>query len=199
MNLLAKTLISIGCGCVVACAQGTADLDLAHQLGDRETQPAAVNEIVTSGRDRVPLLLAWTKAAPPQLNDLEVTILNDAIADIFGQLKVEEAIPYLVKNIGYQRFPPYPGVIWYKPLPVIEEQLPAMTALIRIGPKAAEAIMRASPWDMGTEGRQRPSFAVSEIAYTMKDHEKEKSFLKGMLALAESECRFAKEGLKRLE
>jgi hypothetical protein len=38
-------------------------------------------------------------------------------------------------------------MVWRKPLFVIEKQEPAMTALIKIGPAAATAIMRASPWN----------------------------------------------------
>ena len=74
-----------------------------------------------------------------------------------------------------------------------------MTALIKIGPAAATAIMRASPWNMGTDERQAAIIAVPKIAHQMKDRKEEVTFLGIMLAQANSERMRAEEGLKRLE
>jgi hypothetical protein len=86
-----------------------------------------------------------------------------------------------------------------KPLSVIEKQEPAMTALIKIGPAAATAIMRVSPWNMGTDERQAAISAVAKIAHQMKDPKEEVTFLGIILAQANSERMRAEEGLKRLK
>lgn len=196
---LAKVLVIISAGRFLAYGQETGDLGIARSLANLDSQQQAVRTLLASGRNKLPLLLSWAEAAPPQLNDLEVTVLCDALADIFGELKTEEAIPFLIKNIGHQRFPPIGGVVWAKPLSVIERQEPAMTALVRMGPTAAVAIIRASPWNMGPEERMATIIAVSEIAYQMKDPKEELTFLKEMLAQSNIERRWAEEGLKRLE
>jgi hypothetical protein len=199
MTYLVKILVIISAIRLLAHGQETGDLGLARSLANLDTQQQAVGKLLASGRDKVPLLLSWTKAAPPQLNDLEVAVLGDALADIFGELKTDEAIPYLIKNIGHQRFPPTSGVVWTKPLSVIEKQEPAMAALVKIGPTGAVAIIRASPWNMGPEERMAAIIAVSEIADGMKDPTEERMFLKGMLAQANNERVWAEQCLKRLE
>ena len=198
MNVSTLTLIAAAVSCVAALGQDADDLTLARLLAHQDTQQAAVRSVTNAG-DRVRVLLSWTKAPPTQLNDLELTVLDDGLADIFGMLKTEDAIPFLLKNIGRQRFPPSGGVIWTKPLAFMEEQMPAMAALIKIGPPAAKAIIQASPWDMGHAERLAAIVAVSEIAYQMKDPQQELTFLRGMLAQANGERRFAEEGLKQLE
>lgn len=198
VNAATSTLLAVIVSCAAGLGQDTHDLDLARLLAHQDTQQAAIRRVIASG-DKLQVLLSFAKAPPVQLDDMELTVLNDGLADIFGMLKIEDAIPFLVRNMGHQRFPPAAGVIWTKPLDLIKEQMPAMAALIKIGPAAASAVMRASPWDMGPEQRLAAIIAVSEIAYQMKDPREERSFLRSMLAQAKVERTWAEEGLKHLE
>jgi hypothetical protein len=198
MNAATSTLLAVIVSCAPGFGQDPDALDLARLLAHPDTQQAAIRRAISSG-DKLQVLLSLAKAPPAQLDDLELTVLNDGLADIFGILKAEDAIPFLVRNMGNQRFPPVGGVIWSKPLDLIKERLPALAALINIGPAAANAIMRASPWDMGPEQRLAAIIGVSEIAYQMKDPHEERTFLRGMLAQANQERIWAQEGLKHLE
>ncbi|HYK18748.1 MAG TPA: hypothetical protein VEV37_12035, partial [Bryobacteraceae bacterium] len=95
-------IIGIGFVCLAAQAQDENDR-LVRLLVNDKTQAKTVADIVASGHDKMSLLLSWTKNPPGRLDPFELETLKVGLADIFGQLKTNEAVPFLVKNIRMQR------------------------------------------------------------------------------------------------
>ena len=84
------------------------------------------------------------------------------LAEAFGKLKTKEAIPFLIKNISLQRGTPSPN-IWMKAPRAIELRLPAVFALIQIGPEASKMLIRAPREELMDEDRLAAIFVVSRI------------------------------------
>lgn len=133
-------------------------LDLAHQLADRETRNAAITELRISGEDKTPLLLAWAENAPSGIDAYQLDI---GLADAFGALKAENAIPFLISQIGLNEFP-YTNV-WTRTPEAVLERLSAVRALIQIGPVASRAVMEAYPKYTTGHERLAAIFVVSHI------------------------------------
>jgi len=195
MNLRAALLaIALAIGCGIMPAQGPGDKELARLLANASTRQSAVTSIVAGGSGKVPLLLSWARNPPTEVNENELYI---GLADAFGQLQTKEAIPFLIKNIGLNRWNDVN--IWLKTAQVIEERLPAAAALTRIGPEASKALIRAS-WDgMRPEDRLAAIFVVSRIASTIKDGDEERAFLHSAVGQANVERYWAENGLKLLD
>jgi hypothetical protein len=167
--------------------QSTTDQDLARGLAS-DARQATVAEVVSSGGAKVGLLLSWTQTPPPHVKRDRLYV---GLADVFGQLKTKEAIPFLIKNITLQRW--LEANTWLKSAEVIEERLPAVAALVLIGPEASKALIRASWGPMTSEERLATIFAVSRI----QDPEA-RDFLVSALAQANLEGIWAQQGLKVL-
>jgi hypothetical protein len=176
-------------------AQDVRDEDLGRQLANDSTQKAAVETIVASGRGKVPLLLKWTRTPPVQLDDIQRLIFRAGLADIFGRLKVEEAIPFLTENITQVRWPLGFGFVWKTP-EAIEAQMPMVAALIQIGPAALDALVRAPYGPSVMEERLARIFVVSRAASTAQDKGRAIQFLREAAAEARLEGYWAGEGLK---
>ena len=123
-------LIIVGLFCITASAQNPNARELARQLADDSARATAVARIVASGSKTVPLLLSLSKKPPAQVNPYALSI---GLADAFGQLKTKEAIPFLIKNISLQRGLATPNTSM-KTAEVIRQRMPAIAALIQIGP-----------------------------------------------------------------
>jgi hypothetical protein len=140
-----------------AIAQSS-DVELARRLADPSARSAASYEIVRSGAVKVPALLQLAESPPASVNRTELLV---SLADIFGQLRTKEAIPFLIQNISLARW--VRPNIWDKAPNVIEEHLPAVTALIKIGPEACKALIdidwMSKPW----EDNLAAIFVVSQI------------------------------------
>jgi HEAT repeat protein len=191
-NLRAALFIALAIRCGMS-AQVRGDRDLASLLANESTRREAVTKIVAAGSGKVSLLLSWARNPPADLNQHELYI---GLADAFGQLRTKEAIPFLIKQIGLNRWRDVNT--WLKTAPVIEERLPAAAALIRIGPEASKVLIRVS-WDgMRPEDRLAAIFVVSRIASTMKDGDEERAFLHSAVGQANMERYWAEDGLKVL-
>ncbi len=193
MSVETSVMIAMVMGCLVAATQDVSDLDLARQLATESTRRSAVARIVASRRDKVPLLLSWTRNPPANVDEHELSI---GLADAFGQLKTKEAIPYLIKNIGIERWRDVNT--WLKTDDVIEERLPAVAALIQIGPEAYDALVRASWKPMDTVDRRAVVFAAVRIVSKTKDPEARR-FFHSVLAEANMLRYWAEAGLKVLD
>lgn len=150
-------LVTIAAGSIAA-AQSTSDLDLARRLASQDGRPAAEAEIVASGAARTPMLLGWSKRPPAGVDPTELFI---GLADIFGELKTKEAIPFLIQNISLGRW--VRPNIWNKAPEVIFGHLPALAALIKIGPEASKALINADWFRLPAEDHLAAIFAVSRI------------------------------------
>jgi len=143
----------------IAAAQAFNDPELARMLSDGRTREAAVASIVAAGAARVPSLLSWTRTPPRGVDRTELYV---GMAEAFGALRTKEAIPFLVQHISIEPWISSPDV-WAKPSDVMEERLPAVGALIRIGPEAAKAILSRA-WDsMGYNDRLAALVVLSRV------------------------------------
>jgi len=182
----------------ILCAQGVQDQDLARRLANDVTQQAAITEVTTSGDKKIPLLLSWTGKPPIPLGELELYIFEGGLADVFGQLKTKKAIPFLIKNINLHRWPDV-APVWMKAPEVIEERMPAIKALIRIGPDALKTLVNETPGPLSSEDRLARVFVVARIASALGQSESARQYLISALGEANAERFWAEEGLKWLD
>lgn len=190
MGLRPSVGIAMAIACMIASAQDTSDEELARLLADSNTRQSAVAKIVASGGSKVLLLLSWTRKPPVQVDESELYI---GLADVFGKLKTKEAIPFLMKNISIQRWPPSPNT-WMKTPQVIEARLPAAAALIQIGPEASKALIHTWEQLVGDE-RLAAIFVVSRI----RGVPEARDFLVSVSGAANMERFWAEEGIKLLD
>ena len=198
MSFKARSAVTLTQGCIVvavlllesACAAGARDRVLANSLANDETREAAIASIVASGRPKVPLLLSWARKAPIQ-NECG---LFTGLADALGRLKTKEAIPFLIRNISEYRSCGVSLAPWLKAPEVIEWNLPAVGALVRIGPDSSKALMTAFPQMTGEEDRRAAIFVISRINGVPEA----RGFLESAMARASRERYWAEEGIKSL-
>jgi hypothetical protein len=170
-------------------AQLTFGQDLATRLADPELRYAAVNSIVDSGGKDLALLLSWTETPPKGVDEWALRV---GLADAFGKLRAKEAIPFLVRNIGLERYF-VRQAFWTKADSVIVSRLPAAAALIAIGPDASKALI-AAPWNKMSVGEHLAAiYTVSRIADPGA-----RDFLMSVHAEG-SEVEFVEEGLKAIQ
>jgi hypothetical protein len=120
--------------------------------------------------------------------------LSLAMAQVFGRLKTVEAIPFLIKNITLQGWPASPNT-WTKTPEVIESRVPAVAALIQIGPVASRALLHVPFQQMTPEDRVAVVFTVGQIPGVPEARE----FLANVGGQANVELFWADEGLKHLD
>jgi hypothetical protein len=189
MNANLRCLILLAtAGWWSAYAQST-DTELARRLADPKARSFATSEILHSGAARIPELLRLAEAPPASVNRTELFI---ALADIFGELRTKEAIPFLIQNISLARW--VRPNIWSKASQVVEGHLPAVGALIKIGPDACKALIEID-WNLKTwEDNLAAIFVVSQIGDPAG-----RPLLVTAIARANLERYQAEEGLKRLD
>ena len=176
--------------CSAACGADKGDRKLAASLARDDTRQAAIASIIASGRDKVPLLLGWIKSPPKGIAGCG---LDTGLEEAFGELKAKDALPFRVENIRVYR-----GCLgtslapWRKAPEVIEWQLPAVGALIKIGPDASRAVMAAFPNMTGEEDRRAAMFVVSRIAGVPEA----RGFLESVLSRTNRERYWAEDALK---
>lgn len=180
---------------IVTSAQENNETELARLLSNEATQEQTVESLVASpDKVRLALLLSWTKDPPRQLNIVERAELYIGMTEVFGRLRTTTAIPFLIENISLQ-LPATPNV-WTKTAASIEERVPAVAALIAIGPDAAKALISAPRERMASEDRLAATFVISQIGTTPDAREYLLSVVKQGNRL---ERYWAEEGLKRLD
>lgn len=198
MTLGLFALIGIaGTGVVLQGAE-IGNRELARRLLDDSTRAGAIAGIAASGIPRVPVLLKWTHKPPIRIDDFDRYRLNTALAEIFGRLRAQEAIPFLIQNITLQNWPLAPNT-WMKTPEVIEQRMPAIEALIQIGPKAYDALIHIPWYRSEPEERLAAILVVSKLAVGMSDHSEAREFLASMAGQANMQRFWAEDGLKRLD
>ncbi|HYM05430.1 MAG TPA: hypothetical protein VEU11_02625 [Terriglobales bacterium] len=176
-------------------AQAPGDMALARELSDSRTRAKAVADIVASNGSTLPLLLVWAQAPPADVDQHELDI---GLADVFGELKTKEAIPFLVGNIGLRR--DHRVNVWLKTPGAIEKELPAAAALIRIGPEGAKAVIQAYWQPMLAEDRAAAIFVVTKTVEASPNAVPEaRGFLQSALAHLRIDRLLAEEGLEGLD
>ena len=145
-----------------ASAQNASDPgDMARLLSNQDTRQSAVDMIAAAGQRYVPMLLSWTRQPPADLDQNELKV---GLADALGRLRTAGAIPFLIENISLRRDRAFDLRPWTKTPAVIEESFPAVMALIRIGPAAAEAVIGAYDRLTTPDGRLAAIFVVTHVA-----------------------------------
>jgi len=166
------------------------DLALANSLANDTTRQAAVASIVASDRSKVPLLLSWARKSPVA----DECGLFSGLADAFGQLKTREAIPFLIEDLSEYRSCGASFAPWLNGPKVIEWNLPAVGALIKIGPEASKALIAAFPKMTKEEDRRAAVFVVSRINGVPEAG----AFLQSVLDQANRERYWAEKAVKSL-
>jgi len=165
--------------------------DLATRLADPEMRYAAVKSIVDSGGKDLALLLSWTEVPPSGVNLFQ---LNLGLIEAFRRLRAKEAIPFLIRHMADDISGINNGNIWMKADSVVETRLPAIDALIAVGPEASKALI-AAPWDkMRLDEQIAALFIVSRIADPAA-----RDFLMSFHVLDAREARYVREGLQRIQ
>ena len=119
---------------------------------------------------------------------------SDGLAEVFGRLRTVEAIPFLIRSIGLELWPPSPNA-WMKTPAVVKERMPAVAALMQIGPAAARALIKTNLDGMTFEERLAAVFVVSQIGGVPESRE----FLSAILGQANLQQHWAAAGLRLLD
>jgi hypothetical protein len=135
-----------------------ADREFARLLATADTRQAAFEKIVAKGNSMLPTLLLWTTSPP---DGVSVRGLNLGLAEVFGRLKTVAAIPFLISHLSIMG--DALGDPSIKSPEVIERAFPAARALIRIGPEASRAVIRACDAPMKHRDRLMAIFVVGRI------------------------------------
>jgi hypothetical protein len=192
-HIVTKVSIAISACLLSAYAQSGQRDPFAVRLVNPDTRQETLDEI-RQNRDKVlPRLLAWAKELPSGFNEFEQRDLQIIMAEIFGNLRVEEAIPFLIANISLDKGPM--TNVWGRTPEVIQARLPGVAALIAIGPEAARTLI-ATPRDrMSPYDRLAAVFVVSRIGGVPGARE----YLNSALGEATALHYRAEEGLRYLE
>lgn len=163
----------------------TPERRLVRLLNAENSWPAAYREVAAARIEWVPRLLEWAEKPPP---DAQTPIFSRGLIRLFGEIKVKDAIPYLVRNVDWQgtRI----GPVWSKPEEVILLRMPAVNALLRIGTDVLPALVKAYLGPSTAEQRLAIVFTLSRL----KDP-RALSVLRDAQSFALTEQRFAQEGL----
>lgn len=187
-------LVGMAWGGLAISAQDARDMELAHQLASENTQRAAAEAIAALGQAKVPLLLVWVQKPPFPLDEVQSMIFRAGLADAFGALKAKDAVPFLIENIEMRRSP-FTLSPWKTPDTIVE-RLPAVAALMKIGPDALKTILDAPFHPMEPDQRLARVFVVSRIAATIQDKSKAIAYLRSASGEGHQQACWADEALQ---
>ena len=168
------------------------DQALAESLSNEATRQTAIASMAVSGSAKVPLLLSWITKRPRHVDGCGFL---DGLVEALGELKVREAVPFLVQNIGLRRSCGVSLAPWLKSPAFIEWHFPAVGALVKIGPEASRAVMVAFDSMADEDDRMAAMFVVSEV----RGVPEARAFLESALARANRERYWAERGIERLD
>ena len=192
-NSLTQIAFALVAALGVAWAQpDSRGLDLlARRLANPATRREAVEEVVASSATLTPVLLAWTTNPP---GGVQVSDLDLGLVDAFDRMKTEAAVPFLIRVVSI-KWAPITVAPWIKGASSVESEYPAAGALIRIGPPAASAVIKAAQGPMTPIERLLAIFVVSQTANVPGARE----FLRAAVLQANDERVWAEKGLEALK
>jgi hypothetical protein len=148
--------LSLLAGGIASAAQGDRG-GLARLLADQSTRQVTVDSLVNSTDHRAAVLLSLAQTPPPGVNKYALDV---GLAETFGRLRTKEAIPFLISNITLQFGGAGPDLL-SRDADSIKSGMPAVAALIQIGPEASRALIRAV-WKMHDRDRIAAIFVISQ-------------------------------------
>jgi len=170
-------------------AQTAGTDDLADGLANEDTRIATIARIVASKEASLPRLLLWASQPPARVDQHGLLI---GMAEVFGQLRTKEAIPFLIRHISPRRW--LEMNIWMKSPQVIEQRMPAVAALIKLGPEASDAVIRAYWGPMNAQDRIAAVFVAARIGDPAA-----RDFFGSVIGQARQEQEWAAEGLEAVK
>lgn len=163
------------------------DARLARMLADPGFRAEAVEQVAARGDEAGRVLMRWTDATP---EGVEARELKVGLADAFGRLRYEPAIPFLMRYLDMERWRMRRMNKWMKTAEVVRETLPAADALIRIGPAALGPLADAVNTGLEPELRLIAVFVASEMGTPAA-----REFLRQMRGYALMEASYAERGM----
>ena len=180
--------------CRVFGAPAIKDSDLAQMLANSETRQRAIGLVMAAPAAKLPVLIAWTQKPPAGVDEFNLRV---GLMDALGELKSKQAIPFLVRNLSRQRAFVGAADIFMKTEESVESRIPAIAALIKIGPDSLPALYNNYS-TASLEDKLATIIVVSRIAATMKDPSGPRGFLITVLGEANMLRDWAEEGSRRL-
>lgn len=127
-----KLICTAALSCIVASAQPTTS-DLSA-LGDPNRRQQALETFVKAGESGLTMLLSAVKSDGAR--GVEPFELRVGLAEAFAAIASPKALPFLVANVSIERHRIRDAKLWFRSPREIREALPAVDALIKIGPAA---------------------------------------------------------------
>src|SRR5215469_3958287 len=159
--------------CMGLSAQQPTLKELAGLVADENTRQQVVSFVSASRRERIPLLMELTADSFPESDSYSLQI---GLAEIFGELKVGESIPFLERHLILQRGEFANFAPWLKTEDVVLRSFPSVQALISIGPSAARALIK----DYATSSKSDERLAAVFVVAHIRDVPEAIEFLKGI-------------------
>jgi hypothetical protein len=157
---------------------------LAQWLSSADKRAEAI-AIVSSNKKRIETLLSWTNNPPAHVSNHQLFI---GLSDAFGILGVKESIPFLIKHIDIERW--HDANTWLKRDEVVLERKPAMSALMKMGADASNALVSAYYGGMKPADQLAAVFVIARL-----HHPSTRGFLETVMAYGRSQARYAELGI----
>jgi hypothetical protein len=133
---------------------------LAGLVAGDDTREQVVSFVSESRRERIALLMELTTASFPGVDDHSLQV---GLADLFGELKVDESIPFLVSHLILRRSEGADFAPWTKVDAVVLRSFPCVQALVSIGANASKALIKEYAGRNASENRLAAIFSVAHI------------------------------------
>ena len=134
--------------------------ELPVLVAGEDTRQQAVSFVSASRRGRIPLLMQLTTESFPNVDDHSLQV---GLADVFGEVKADESIPFLLRHLILRRSEGADFAPWTKIDPVVLRSFPCIRALVSIGARASKALIKEFAGGNDSEGRLAAIFVVAHI------------------------------------
>lgn len=124
----------------------------------RGSRPVAF--VSGSRRERIPLVMELTTESFPSVDDHRLQV---GLADIFGELKVEESVPFLANHLILRRYPGADFAPWSKRDPVVLQTFRPFRPSFRSGRTHLKALIKEYAGAKQSEKRLAAIFVVAHI------------------------------------
>jgi hypothetical protein len=154
-----SVLIGMVC-CLGLLAQKLPPKELAGLVEGENTRQQVVSLVAESKREGIPLLLELTTESFPGVDDHSLQV---GLADVFGEVKAEESIPFLLSHLILRRTEGADFAPWTKIDAVVLRSFPCIQALVSIGSTASRSLIKEYAGRSESENRQAAIFVVAHI------------------------------------